>query len=86
MRITLRSGEGSYPGEYYKTPPQRERWACLVDLVHHMLHTGEIPQDFGQPILVLIPKVTTDTRGTGLLETLWKVVEELIDTRLHAIL
>ena len=33
-------------------------------------------------ILVLIPKGTTDTRGTGLLETLWKVVEALIDTRL----
>ena len=33
-------------------------------------------------ILVLIPKVSTNTRGIVLLETLWKVVEALIDTRL----
>ena len=35
-------------------------------------------------ILVLIPKGTNDKRGISLLETLWKVVEELIDTRLRA--
>ena len=34
--------------------------------------------------LVLIPKRNTDTRGISLLETLWKVVEALIDTRLRA--
>ena len=33
-------------------------------------------------ILVLIPKGTTDTRGIILLETLWKLVEALINTRL----
>ena len=37
-------------------------------------------------VLILIPKGTTDTRGIGLLETLWKVVEVLINTRLCAIL
>ena len=31
-------------------------------------------------MLVLIPKGTTDTRGIGLLDNLWKVVEALIDT------
>ena len=35
-------------------------------------------------VLVLIPKGATNTRGIGLLETLWKVVEALIDTRLCA--
>ena len=34
--------------------------------------------------MVLIPKGTTDTRVIGLLETLGKVVEVLIDTRLCA--
>ena len=34
--------------------------------------------------MVLIPKGITNTRGIGLLETLWKVVEALIDTRLRA--
>ena len=56
----------------------------LVDIVHHMWSTGEIPQELGWTVLVLIPKGTTDTRFVGLLETLWKVVEALIDTRLCA--
>ena len=30
--------------------------------------------------MVLIPKGNTDTWGIGLLDTLWKVVEALIDT------
>ena len=69
-----------------KNPLQRERWLCLVDLVQHMWRTGEIPQDLGWKILVLVTKGTTDTRGIGLLEALWKVVEALIGTRFRAIL
>ena len=38
----------------------------------------------GWTILVLILKGNTDTRGIGLLETLWKVVEVLVDTFLCA--
>ena len=34
--------------------------------------------------MVLIPKGTTYTWGIGILDTLWKVVEALIDTRLRA--
>ena len=34
--------------------------------------------------MVFITKGTIDTRGIGLLETLWKVAEALIDTRLCA--
>ena len=48
--------------------------ACLVELVKHMWHTGEIPQKLGWTTLVLIPKGNIDTRGIGLLGTLWKVV------------
>ena len=65
-------------------PPQRDLWVCLVDLLYHMWRTGEIPHDSGCTILVLIPKGVTDTRGMNLLETLWKVVETLVDTRLCA--
>ena len=57
---------------------------CLVDLVQHMWRTGEIPQELVWMVLILIPKGTTDTRDIGLLETLWKVVEVLIDTCLRA--
>ena len=35
-------------------------------------------------ILVLIPKGNTCTRSIGLLETLWKVVDAIIDTRLRS--
>ena len=45
---------------------------------------GEIPQDLGWTVLVLITKGTTDTTGIRLLDTLWKVVEALIDTCLRA--
>ena len=45
----------AYPGEHSKTSPRRERWACLVDLVHQMWSTREIPQELGCTILVLIP-------------------------------
>ena len=38
----------------------------------------------GWTVLVIIPKVTTITWGIGLLETFWKVVEALIDTRIRA--
>ena len=53
---------------------------CLVEIVQHMWRTGEIPQELGWTVLVLIPKGTTYTRDIGLLETLWKVAEALIDT------
>ena len=45
---------------------------------------GDIPQELGWTILVLIPKGNMDTRGIGLLNTLWKVVEALIYTCLRA--
>ena len=57
---------------------------CLVDIVQHMWRTGEILQELGWTVLVLIPKWTIDTRGIGLLETLCKMVETLMDTRLRA--
>ena len=60
----------TYPGEQSKIPPRREHWVCLVDLLQHKGPTGEIPQELGWTILVLIPKGTTITQGIGLLDTL----------------
>ena len=57
---------------------------CLVDIVQHMWRTGEIPKDLGWTVLVCIPKEGTDTRSIVLLDTLWKVVEALIDTCIRA--
>ena len=55
----------------------------IVDIVQYMWSTGEISRELGWTILVLIPKLNTDNRGIGLLETLWKVVEAIINTRLQ---
>ena len=57
---------------------------CLVDIVQHMWRTEDILQYLEWGVLLLIPKGTKDTRGIGLLYTLCKVVEALIDTRLCA--
>ena len=74
----------AYPGEQSKNPPWRERCMCLVDILQHMCLTGEIPRELRWTVLVLVPKGTTDTQDIGLLETLWKVAEALIDTCLQA--
>ena len=57
---------------------------CLVDTIQQMWQTGNIPQELGWTVLFLINKGTTNTRGIGLLDTLWKVVEVLIETCLRA--
>ena len=57
---------------------------CLVDIFQHMWYTGEIPQELGWTVLVLLPKWTTYTWSICLMETLWKVVEALIDTHIRA--
>ena len=49
-----------------------------------MWRTGDIPKDLGWTILVLIPKGTTNKRGIGLVKTLRKVVETLINNCLRA--
>ena len=49
-----------------------------------MWRMGGIPQELGWTILVLIPKGTTNKREIGLVYTLWKVVEALIDTSILA--
>ena len=71
--------KGCLPRGTLKYSPTKGNWACLVDLLHYMWRTGDIPKDLVWAILVLIPKGTTNKRGIILLENLWKVVEALID-------
>ena len=56
----------------------------LVDIVQHIWCTGDIPQELVWTVMVLIPKGTTDTKDIGLLDTLWKVVEVIINICLRA--
>jgi hypothetical protein len=68
-----------------KTAPDRTRWELLLQMVHHIWNTGEIPTELTWTILVLIPKGDgTQTRGIGLNETLWKILEAIVDTRVKA--
>ena len=49
-----------------------------------MWRTGDTPQELGWTVLFMIPKGATNTRGIGLLDTMWKVVEALINTCLYS--
>ena len=49
-----------------------------------MWRTGDIPKELGWTVLLLITKGITSTWGIGLLDTVWKVVEALIETHLNA--
>ena len=53
-------------------------------MTQYMCQQREMPTDLGWTIFFLIPKDNTYTWGIGLLDTLWNVVEEIIDTRLRA--
>ena len=66
------------------TPPNLEQWQNLEDIIQFMWHPGDIPMEMGWTILVLIPKGNTDTQGTGILGSRWKVVEVIIYTHLVA--
>ena len=56
----------------------------LVEIFQYMWSTGEILRELGCNILDLIPKGSTDTWGISLLETLWKFMETIINTRLQS--
>ena len=49
-----------------------------------MWQHGDILKELVWKILLLIPEGNTETQGIGLLVTLWKLVEAIIDTHLRA--
>ena len=55
----------------------------IVDIVQYTWINGDMSWELGWTILVLIPKRNTYTQGISLLDTLWKVVEAIIDIRLQ---
>ena len=65
-------------------PPKPESCMQIMDIVQYMCRTVEILFELGCTILVLTPKGNIDTRGIGILKTLWKVVEAIINTQLQA--
>jgi hypothetical protein len=69
--------EGDKPAE-----SQPGNWMALVHLTQRIFATGQLPTEINWSFLTLIPKPHGGSRGIGLLETLWKLVEAIIDTRI----
>ena len=61
--------------------PDAHRWELLVQLVQHCWQHGTIPEEATWNLLALLPKGNGDFRGIGLLETFWKIIEAVIDSR-----
>ena len=56
-----------------------------MDLVQHMWEYSTLLADPSWSILVLLPEGNMDTSGIGMLEVLWKVVEEIIYTQINMV-
>jgi Reverse transcriptase (RNA-dependent DNA polymerase)/Ulp1 protease family, C-terminal catalytic domain len=53
-----------------------------VETIQHIYASGDIPTELNWAFLAVIPKPQGGSRGIGILETLWKVIEAIIDTRI----
>jgi len=62
-----------------------DNWRLLVKLIQAIWEKGEIPTQMRWVIVILIPKGRGEFRGIGLLEPMWKVIENIMDGRLQAI-
>ena len=67
------------PGTEIIPEPRPEKWNRVVNLLQHIFETGTIPQKLTWSILACLPKRDGGHRGIGLLETLWKLVQAIID-------
>ena len=56
-----------------------------MDLVQHMWESSTLLADPSWNILVLLTKGNTDTPGIGMLEVLWKVVEDILDPQINMV-
>ena len=63
----------------------RDNWWLLVQLIQAIWETGEIPNQMKWVTAVLIPKAKGKFRDIGLLEPMWKCVENIMDSRLQSI-
>jgi hypothetical protein len=62
-----------------------DNWQLFVRLVQETWTHGTIPRQLLWIIVVLIPKGGRDYRGIGLLEPVWKCIEQVIDHQLDMI-
>jgi len=62
-----------------------DNWKLFVELVQAVWTHGIIPRQMLWSVVVLIPKGGGDYRGIGLLEPIWKGLEQIMDCRLDTI-
>jgi hypothetical protein len=62
-----------------------DAWRLLMRLAAAVWETGTIPQQLGWIIVVLIPKGGGKYRGIGLLEPIWKIIEQVMDKGLNVV-
>ena len=68
--------------DYHHPDGDSAPWQTVVELVQRAFSHGDLPQALSRSILVVIPKPQGGNRGLGLLETLLKLIEKIIDVRL----
>ena len=76
----------TYPALTLTVPPKPNRWLKLLERIQLIWENGSIPTELGCNMLVLTPKGKTDTRGNRILEVVWKVAEEGINTWITTVL
>jgi hypothetical protein len=84
--MALRHYVGGGPREGAQQHWEGDNWCLLVGLIQAIWTQGKILQQLTWVIVELLPKGGGDYRGIGLLEPLWKVVEQIMDRRLNALL
>ncbi len=62
-----------------------DKWCTLTKLVQTVWDEGCIPPQLGWVITVLVPKGRGGYCGIGLLKPIWKVIEQVMDHWLEAI-
>ena len=65
--------------------PNPTRWIKLLEIIQFMWETGYIPTELGWTVLVISTKGNAYTPGIGLLEVVWKLLEDVIDTRINSV-
>ena len=78
-----RQGEPEEPEIDKETFGAALHWSVVVDMVQEIFQFGDVPLEFSQAALVLIPKQEPGKfRGIALLETLYKLTSTLINRRI----
>ena len=62
-----------------------DRWRIFVRLARAIWETGTIPRQMMWAIVILLPRGGGNFRAVGLLKPFWKVLDIIMDNRLHVV-